>query len=114
MNIVNLTPHAITLLTKDEQITIKSSGKIARVAVEEKELGFITDGIPLVSREFTQVENLPPLNELAGKIYLVSSLVLESLPMEYVDHVFAPDTGATAIRENGQIVAVTRLIAKSK
>jgi hypothetical protein len=50
----------------------------------------------------------------AGKLALVSSMVLDaardqkhpSLPL-----LLAPDTGATAVRDKGQVVAVTRLVS---
>jgi hypothetical protein len=41
------------------------------------------------------------------EIGIVSSMVLAATNSSYV---VAPDTGPTAIRENGQIVAVTRFV----
>lgn len=47
-------------------------------------------------------------------VYIVSGMVLDALKRQgsarVGSDVFAPDTGADAIRENGQIVAVKGLV----
>jgi hypothetical protein len=63
-------------------------------------------GIPIVRQHFGQIENLPEPTD--GVIYITSSLVAQAA--QRVD-VVSPDTGPTAIRENGQIVAVRGLQA---
>lgn len=102
---LNLTPHAITLQKSDGSIvTYPPSGKLARVSTTEQVIDTI-DGVPVITRVFGVVEGLPE----DGEPCLVSAMVLSAIPGK--KGVYAPDSGPTAIRENGQIVAVTRLVA---
>lgn len=96
---VNLTPHAITV---EGLGTIPASGQVARVETRRCCVGSI-NGVRLVSQTFGDVQNLPEPRE--GVVYVVSSLVLSALAGTRRD-VVAPDTGADAVRENGQIMAV--------
>lgn len=112
-NIVNLTPHAITLRLEGGKVekTFIISGTQARVAVRATTRdSLINDGIqiPVIANEYGEVEGLPESRE--GTIYIVSALVLGRVSGR--SDVFAPDTGPTAVRNaSGQIEAVTRLIA---
>jgi hypothetical protein len=70
--IINLTPHAITLLNKetDEVIaTIPYSGTEARVSETNTVIGKI-NGIALVKKEFGEIAGLPDFKE--GVYYIVS------------------------------------------
>ena len=58
VNFVNLTPHKITLRGKSDQI-IEPSGKVARVESKEYSLGATANGVPIVSRDFEDVQGLP-------------------------------------------------------
>lgn len=72
MNIINLTPHAVTLCG----VTIQPSGIVARVAVTTvKDSEIILNGvsIPVNRVEYGAVENLPAPKQ--GTIYIVSGLV---------------------------------------
>jgi len=100
---VNLTPHEIVVSTRNIKKTIGPSGQIARVETSQQHETWL-DGIELVRTVYGDVIGVPEPED--GVVYIVSSLVASRLP-ERVD-VVAPDTGPTAIRENGQIVAVTR------
>ena len=101
---LNLTPHTITVRRADgTDVIYPASGKIARVASVEEVHGEI-DGIPVIRRALGEAEGLPE----EGTLCLVSAMVLSAVPGR--KGVFAPDSGATAIREGGQIVAVTRLV----
>lgn len=119
---LNLTPHAITLRTSHGDITYPPSGTIARVATVENVVGhaeIVPPGVPetdeqgnsnatrvpVIARSFGAVEGLPP----EGVPCIVSALVAGAVPGRA--GVYAPDSGPTAIRENGQVVAVTRLVA---
>lgn len=65
-------------------------------------------GIPVVVTNYGDVENVPPAGT---EKFLVSAMVLARLGSEYRGWAFAPDTGATAIRnDKGQIEAVTQLV----
>jgi hypothetical protein len=68
-------------------------------------------GVPVITRKPGLVTGLPRDQRGAILPCLVSSMVLDALPAG-TKNVYAPDTGATAIRENGQVVAVTRLVTK--
>jgi len=108
MQIVNLTPHTINLNTSGTALEIESSG-IARVDETITSEGSLCFGganvVPIVSKTFSEVTGIP--DPVEGTIYVVSSMVLSACDR---DDVYAPDTGPTAIREDGRIVAVTRLV----
>ena len=102
---LNLTPHQIVVRRADgTDVVYPPSGTIARVASVEEVTGEI-DGIPVISRSLGEAEGLPE----EGVPCIVSAMVLSAVPGR--KGVFAPDSGATAIRNNGQIVAVVRLVA---
>lgn len=102
--IINLTPHAISM-ADENGITTKTyppSGTIARVSVTQKQVGII-DGFPVYEQEIGTVENLP--KEQEKTFFLVSALV-KSATLDRND-VIAPDTGKTAVRDKeGKIIAV--------
>ena len=78
MFIVNLTPHAITLIIDGEDdLVIKPSGRVARVATSTVTIGDV-DGIPVTTTSFGEVEGLPEPED--GTIYIVSSLVAQRVP----------------------------------
>ena len=108
--ILNLTPHAIGVIDGVDGVTvhtIPASGQVARVstrAVPQGTLG-LPGGVvlPVVATMYGDVEGIPAPG---GEKFLVSSLVLDRLGPEYRGQAFAPDTGPTAVRKDGQIVAV--------
>lgn len=105
---LNLTPHAITVRSPDgTDHTFQPSGTVARVATVETVIGHCpVTGAPIVSRSFGAVHGLPE----EGAPCIVSALVLGAVPGRA--GTFAPDTGATAIRDvRGLVIAVTRLVA---
>ena len=100
MKFVNLTPHALTV---EGLGTIPASGNIARVSVNSTDVGTVV-GVRLRAQLKGQITGLPaPADDI---IYIVSGMVLDALGGTRRGDVVAPDTGADAIRENGQIVAV--------
>ena len=100
---INLTPHGINV----NGTIYEPSGVVARVIMEEKIVNTL-NGITVISRFATGVEGIPEEGE-----FLVSSMVLDALDDVYHMHAFAPDTGASAVRnEKGHIVMVTRLVTK--
>ena len=103
MKIVNLTPHAITVIYGNRERTFPSDG-VARVSVCENEIGNI-DGIPLVQTLYGKVEGLP--DPKPDTVYIVSYAVLNALKNTYRTDCVAPNTGPKgAIRnEAGQIIA---------
>jgi len=96
---VNCTPHALTV---EGLGTLQPSGCIPRCATVRSEAPAIA-GIRLVRQTTGQVTGLP--ESAPDTVYVVSGMVLAALNGARPD-VVAPDTGADAVRENGQIVAV--------
>ena len=108
-NFVNLTPHAIVIKNGKVDITIPPSGYVARVKFIENVVDEL-DGIEVIKTEIDYIEFNVPIEE--NKKYIVSSMVLDAIAntKDYINYIYAPDTGKTAIRnEEGQIIAVTRL-----
>ncbi len=104
MNIVNLTPHTITVLVSGEiehEYSFPPSGQVARVSVKNAPDGDI-NGIPVSKPIYGEVEGLPAPEP--GVIYIVSMLVGQRCPGR--SDIIGPDSGPSAIRENGQIKAV--------
>ena len=104
---LNLTPHAIVIATANGDITIEPSGTVARVDSNDVVIGKCSvTGVDIIERAFGEVYGLPNDDDT---ICIVSAMVLSAVPNR--KNTFAPDTGATAIRnEKGHIVKVTRLV----
>jgi hypothetical protein len=96
---INLTPHDIVVAGHGN---IPASGQVARVVTNRTCVGTI-GGLRLTSQTFGEVQGLP--DPQSDMFFIVSSLVLAALSGSRRD-VVAPDTGADALRENGQIIAV--------
>ncbi len=102
---LNLTPHEIVIVRADgSTLTLPPSGTVARVAVTETVIGEL-DGVPVVRTEYGAPIGLPE----EGTPCVVSALVRTAVPGRA--GVYSPDTGSTAIRDGGQVKAVTRLVA---
>lgn len=84
--VVNLTPHAVTVVADGGSATIPPSGGVARVATTRELVGtIIVDGveIPVYETSFGAVEGLPAPQQ--GVLYVVSGLVLAALKSERSD-----------------------------
>lgn len=104
MDFINLTPHAISI---DGIATFPPYGRVARVEMEMSK-GISVGGIRVNIRQPGRVVDLP--DPVPGVCYIVSSMVLDTLKGSRPD-VYAPDTGADAIRNvQGHIVAVRGLV----
>ena len=103
MVFVNCTPHALTI---EGVGTLPASGIVPRCATVRSETAPV-GGVRIVRQVAGDVTGLPAPE--AGTAYIVSGMVLAALNGARQD-VFAPDTGADAVRENGQIVAVRGLV----
>ena len=113
MNLVNCTPHAITLRNAEGVDTVLSpSGTVARVTSTPGALESVP-GVPVPiagAQTFGGVEGLPAPVE--GTLLIVSAMVLSALRGTRSD-VVGPGTGPNdgAVRnDKGHIVAVTRLV----
>jgi len=106
MNIVSLLTHDTVVRIDGRDIVIPPSGQVARVAATSREVAKVGD-IPIVATEFGEITGLP--EPQTGVLYLGSTLLAQAAARLGRVDVVSPDTGPTAIREGGQIVAVTRL-----
>ena len=103
---INLTPHSITIRTPAGDVVFPPSGQVARVSTVATDTGMVVAGVRVIRNTYGPVTGLP----VDGTPCIVSGMVLAALPPG-TPNVFAPATGATAIRENGQVVAVVELVA---
>jgi hypothetical protein len=100
--VINLTPHAVSLADADGNViaTFPPSGQVARVATTTEVVGELM-GRPISRTTFGEVTGVPAPAE--GVVYLVSTLVAQAARRS---DVVSPDTGPTAVRKDGQVVAV--------
>ena len=106
MNLINLTPHDIHVMENGEIQTYPASGQQARVSVTQEKLTEI-NGVPVYRPVYGEVTGLPePQNDT---MYIVSMLVRSAAPNR--TDLISPDSGATAVRENGQIKYVVGWLA---
>ncbi len=103
---INCTPHAITVKLPEcfggNPYTYEPCGVVARVATVREEIP-LAGPFRRIRQTAGEVTGLP--DRQPDTFLIVSGMVLAALGGSRQD-VVAPDTGADAIRENGQIVAV--------
>jgi hypothetical protein len=76
--LVNLTPHAVSLLCEDgSSLTLDPAGYAPRRVANRRELG-VLNGLRVVSTTFGAVEGLP--EPQPGVVFIVSALVAEGSP----------------------------------
>jgi hypothetical protein len=120
MNLVNFTPHAVTLLAGGASVTLPPSGGVARVSTCDELadcLSLQAEAFGLDDREsfpvdlFTQsygeVTGLP--EERPGVVLLVSGMVRAALP-ERMD--LASPGGL--VREDGRVIGCTHLVVNAR
>jgi len=114
MTLINLTPHAITLVSATgEQTILPVSGAVARVSSTPGTLE-AREGFPCVVASptvFGEVTGLPDPKQ--GHAFVVSGMVGGALAGKGRTDVYVPGTGPNdgALRnEAGHIVGVTRLV----
>jgi len=112
MKFVNLTPHEIVVRLPDGTDRHFPSEGNCRVSVTQNEIRK-DDGIPIFFNYYGAVEGLPGYQP--ETYYIVSLMVINALKAESPDGVIrgdvvSPDSGPTAIRENGKIIAVRGFI----
>lgn len=106
---INLTPHGITLRTPSGDVTFPPSGQVARVSTVATDTGRVVAGVRVIRNTYGPVEGLVRDAQGVPMPCIVSGMVLAALPPG-TPNVYAPATGASAVRENGQVVAVTELV----
>jgi len=107
MEIINLTPHSVTICDESGAVirTIAPTAPPARVASTSSVVDVI-DGIPVTMTTFGEVDNLP--EPQSDTIYIVSLLVQQAVQR---NDVYRPDTGPNSVvrDEAGHIVGVKAL-----
>jgi hypothetical protein len=109
MEIVNLTPHEVTLVEEGgRRLRIPASGTVARLAITldtDERYGHVT----VADAHLGEVDGLPPPRD--GCLLLTSMVVAMAATGIGRRDVVSPDTGADAIRDGaGQVAAVRRLV----
>lgn len=77
MNIVNMTPHPLTLVSDNDTTTIPPSGIVPRVSQTRETVGSVA-GVPLCRVTTGEVTDLP--DPVDGTLLVVSALVRLALP----------------------------------
>ena len=105
--IVNLTPHELVIFDENDKVVHRfpSEGSV-RLVEHTRELNPI-DGIPVVTKTYTEPGDLPAPQK--GAWLVVSKMAMDALP--YRSDLCCPDTGPdSAVRdESGRILGVRRL-----
>ena len=110
-NLVNLTPHPITLLDQNDQplFTVESTG-VARVSSQTTTVGtYAVNGfeIPHTHTVYGQIEGLP--DPLAGVVFIVSGMIISALDQQGIhrDDVVVP--GLQVRDEQGRVIGCRSL-----
>lgn len=106
MKFVNLTAHAIVIRPDGgHEVTVHPSGSVARCQVVSKKIGQIGE-IPILKQDFGVPQGIPEPDPMGQVRYIASTVVAQAANRS---DVLSPDTGPTAYRESGQVVAVRGL-----
>lgn len=109
--VVNLTPHAITTEKGGVRVTYFPSGTVVRVTFAPSLPAAPVEGLPTVTVGVPMgigFDGPPPCE---GSTAIVSRMALDAIRAGVPGwpsgvRAVAPDTGPSAIRENGNVVAV--------
>ena len=103
--IVNLTPHEVSVMVGDTLKRIPPSGQVVRVTTRCEKCGEI-DGMPVVRCHEGEPRGMPEPAE--GTVFIVSSVVAKALKRK---DVLSPDTSDDGVLRdgNGYIIGVKRL-----
>lgn len=109
---INYTPHDVTVQAEDGSLhRFPASGIVPRVEMKTQPAEPLPDGCPTVRVEYGAAE----LPQGTPTQCIVSTLFADAYRRQHgFDGIelFVPDSGPSAIRENGQIVAVRALIRR--
>jgi hypothetical protein len=112
MSIINYTPHTVTVRdARGVDHVFPASGIVSRVVMTSTPSSFLEDGTPIITVQYGEAR----LPEGHTGSCIVSTMFADAYRAQHeIDGVelFVPDSGPSAIRENGQIVAVRALIRR--
>ena len=100
IELVNLTPHPLTWMKEEEIEIISPSGTIARIDIEEVELGH-----GFVTHTKGEITDLPEPQD--GRVFIVSGFVFAATDR---GDVIAPNTNRSIRDDNGRIIGVPGFI----
>lgn len=103
--IINLTPHEIVVRNSKGEFRYPPSGQVCRCQVEAVACQPVDD-VDVVQSSFGVLSGLP--EPAKDAIYLVSTPAAQAAALQGRTDVVSPDTGPTATRRDGQVVAVAR------
>ncbi|MBW2081556.1 MAG: hypothetical protein JRI39_00380 [Deltaproteobacteria bacterium] len=108
--LLNLTPHMVTLITPEGHLSIPPSNSVARIELRAENEGYLTirgAAIPLVSTRPEKITGLP--DPKPNTFYIVSRTIAEALP-ERRD-LLVPDE---LVRDSRQRIVGARRLARLK
>jgi hypothetical protein len=113
LTIINYTPHTVTVrpLSGAPDIVYIASGTVPRVEMHATDAEPLPDGCPTIAVEYGSAD----LPEGHPTKCIVSTMFADAYRRQHGDDdvlLFVPDSGPSALRENGQIVAVRALIRR--
>lgn len=102
ITVVNMTPHAIIVVNEEGEMvaTYPPSGEVARVQTTTEVTASVA-GIPVRRTAFGNVTGIP--ESQPGMVFITSTIVAQAAKRP---DVISPDTGPTAVRLDGQVVAI--------
>lgn len=110
MEIVNCTPHAVTLVTTEGQVTLPPSGHLPRVEATRETMGTVeVNGltVPVTVVAFGSLAGLPPRQD--ETLYLVSALTAQAAKaLGRTDVVIVDDT----VRDEAGRIVGCRALAR--
>lgn len=109
---INYTPHAVTVRAGDgTEYVFHASGRVPRVAMQSEAAEPLSSGCPTIRVRYGEAS----LPEGERGPCIVSTMFADAYRRQHGDdgiELFVPDSGPSAIRKNGQIVAVRALIRR--
>lgn len=109
--LVNLTPHAITLVDQNNQVllTVESSA-VARVSSTTEVVGYLQVGgvaVPKTHTTFGEVEGLP--DQTPGVGYIVSGMIVSALAQQGIHRCDLFTPGLQVRDEQGRVIGCRSL-----
>jgi hypothetical protein len=112
---LNFTPHTVTVRDESGNDHVyPPSGVVARVEMTSIPALPLSDGTPTCHVSYG-IALLPEVHIEDGGKYIVSTMFADAYREQWGRdsiELFVPDSGPSAIRENGQIVSVKSLIRR--
>lgn len=108
----NITPHDITVTTGEVDIVYPASGLVARVEMVSKPGPPLEDGCPTIMVSYGQAEMPEGITD--DDLVIVSTMFADAYRRQHGNkqELLVPDSGPSAVRKDGRIIAVKALIRR--